>query len=245
MKNYISNENTRSITLSGEAPLYIISDIHANLPAFQAVLNEIPAGSDIICLGDMVGYYTEPNEVCDLLRTRNIFCILGNHDMYVTQLIPYNKDRDSLYRTSWTVNTLTDENMGWLRKLPASIIIHVGHEDSKIKTVVSHHGDFNNPEKYIYPDTEFNCEIFGTHTLGLLGNTHHPMIRHDATNYLLNPGSVGQPRDWNPAASFAVVDLINADIHIHRVKYDVQAYQEKLKLQGLEPQAIEILSRVR
>src|SRR5258708_16851865 len=91
--------------------LGIISDLHGNLPALQAVFAEAVDISEWICVGDVVGYYTEPNEVCDLLRSRNIPTVVGNHDLYVLGELPYSIDRERHYRTIWSAHALKGENL--------------------------------------------------------------------------------------------------------------------------------------
>lgn len=246
----MARDNALFRVMNAAESLYILSDIHANLPALLAVLEIIPKEATIICAGDIVGYYIEPNEVCEALRARNVICIRGNHDMYATGMLPYDARRDENYRVSWTRAALSHENAQWLSGLPESLRLEVDHEQRNaandtpsLRKVVVHHGSFDNVESYVYPDTPLDPALIGENALAVLGHTHHPMIRNYGTSYLLNPGSVGQPRDRNPAASFAVVDFRRKTFVLGRVEYDVYRYQKKLEQYKVALPMIEILSR--
>lgn len=223
--------------------LYILSDIHSNLPALSAVLAAIPAGAKIACAGDIVGYYTEPNEVCELLRAHDVACILGNHDLYVLGRHSYDNSRENKYRTIWTRERLSSQNRLWLASLPTSLTLQVQHSSYKNREIKIHHGSLFDVEEYIYPDTPFNSSQIENNNFMVLGHTHHPMIRRYGSAYLINPGSVGQPRDKNPDASYAVIDLYRHKVNLLRAKYDVFKYQEKLKQQHLIMPVIEMLSQ--
>ena len=225
------------------ALLYVLSDVHSNLPALNAVLSTIPRDSVILFLGDYVGYYVEPNQVCNYIRSlKTSYCISGNHDMYVTGKMNFNKEKDALYRSSWTKNILSTENMQWLKQLPYSLCITV-LGSKHINTILMHHGDLKHPENYVYPNTTFDFCAIEQKTLVLLGNTHHPMIRQDGTKLILNPGSVGQPRDYNSNAAYATINLTTGVMELKRVSYDVKSYQKKLRAQNIDAAAVDILSR--
>ncbi len=209
MKNYTFNVNRVLLRLENiDSPLYVISDIHANLPALEAVLNAVPEDGTIICLGDFVNYYINPNEVCDLIRSRRAHCIVGNHDLYVLGKLKYNEERDKYYRVPWTKSCLRKDNIEWLNSLPEFLYLDILDRRAKIRSILAHHGNFKNTETYIHSDTNFDMNLLGENTLGLLGHTHHAMIKIKKNNILLNPGSVGQPRNGDPGASYAVIDLI-------------------------------------
>lgn len=224
--------------------VYVISDIHSNLIALEAVLSEIPKGSFIICLGDFVGYYLEPNEVCEKIQYLNSYNIAGNHDLYVTQELEFDPSKDKIYRTSWTRSVMKSSNLDWLSSLPISIQFNVS-DNSKIKKILAYHGSPYNIESYIYPNSEIKFQQFDTETIVLLGNTHYPMIRNQESNILINPGSVGQPRDYNPMASYCKINLKELIIEIKRVLYNVSRCKKKLKLYHVSQMAIDMLSRTK
>lgn len=231
-------------------PLYVISDIHSNLPALTTVLGAMETSARVLCAGDIVGYYIDPNPVIELLRSHHVECILGNHDQYVLGLLPYPPSREDKYRAQWTRSALTSENTVWLKNLPqvrtycvaASGLVDLRSGPS-FHRVLLNHGSFSSPEEYIYPDTPFDGSVLGEHTVGIFGHTHHPMVREYGTSRLLNPGSVGQPRDRKASASYARIDLVTGSIELLRENYDVAGYQERLKAAGITPSMVEILAR--
>jgi len=224
--------------------LYVISDLHSNLPALEAVLSEIPQGSFIICLGDFVGYYVEPNEVCEKIMNLNSYSIVGNHDLYLTEELKFNFLKDEIYRTSWTRSVIKASNLSWLKNLPTSIQFNV-FGNVKVKKILAYHGSPENIESYIYPNSEIDIEQFGTKTIILLGNTHHPMVRNHKSNILINPGSVGQPRDYNAMSSYCKINLRECLIDIKRVVYNVSIYQKKLRSYDVNELAINMLWRAK
>jgi len=216
-----------------------LADIHANLSALTAVLNDMPPVDAIVCLGDVVGYYAEPNEVCELLRTRNVPTIRGNHDAYVTGELAPHPERISAYRTVWTKQTLTSDNIDWLRSLPISLKFEWDKQHVQLR-----HATPWDEEAYLYPDSDRLADIkLARNQFLALGHTHWPMIRHCGEGTLFNPGSVGQPRDCNPKAAYAILNCASGDIEFRRVSYDVAALQERLRRLGWEPASIAILSR--
>lgn len=230
--------------------LYVISDIHSNLPALAAVLDAVEVSARVLCAGDIVGYYIDPNPVIELLRSRTVECILGNHDQYALGLLPYPSSREDKYRVQWTRSALTFENTAWLKGLPNSRTYcvstgHLGRQSVPLfQRVLLTHGSFSSSEEYIYPDTPFDGSVLGEHTIGIFGHTHHPMVREYGTSRLLNPGSVGQPRDRKPSASYARIDLAAGSIELLRKDYDVAGYQERLRGAGITSSMVDILSRV-
>jgi putative phosphoesterase len=217
----------------------LISDIHANLPALEAVLADLPAVDRIACLGDMVGYYPDCNGVCARIRALNALVIRGNHDAYVTGALEPDPERRAAYRTDWTRETLEPAHLDWLRGLPVSAQLQRGHV-----AVTLRHANPWDEERYLYPDSPLIADLrLEAGSILAVGHTHRPMTRRVADGLLVNPGSVGQPRDWNPLASYAVLDVPSGEFSIRRVAYDIQAYQRKLVALALPQSSIDILSR--
>ena len=217
----------------------LLADIHANLSALTAVLDDLPKVDSIVCLGDVVGYYADPNEVCDLLRTREIPTIRGNHDAYVLGILTPNPARAAAYRTAWTRETLRPDNLEWLRSLPASMDFHWGRVEVQLR-----HATPWDEEGYLYPDSERLAEIrLETNQLLALGHTHWPMLRRCSEGFVVNPGSVGQPRDCNPMPAYAILDCDSGNVEFRRVPYDVAGLQQHLRELGWDPAIIAILSR--
>lgn len=226
--------------------IYLISDIHSNLPALEAVLKEIPGEVTIVCAGDIVGYYLEPNEVCDLLKDRSVLCIKGNHDKYVLGELNYPDSRESKYRIIKTRRTLTSINLKWLESLPDKILLEqIGGQtnESNCSSILIAHGTPSSAEEYVYPDTSIDFLIEKKPSFLVLGHTHHPMIRQAGARIIVNPGSVGQVRDRVPGASYARIDLSSQQTTFYRVSYDLEMYQQRLEIAGVESSMIKILSR--
>lgn len=190
----------------------IISDIHGNYVALQEVLKEIDILkiNEIYCLGDVVGYYHQVNEVCHELQERDIECILGNHDWYMIS--------DTFCPRSNSVNKcmeyqrgiITEDNIKWLRSFPTCI---------KIGNLSMVHGGWNNPiDEYLF-QIKSDYFVNNPNQFFASGHTHRQtMLNFDGKIYC-NPGSVGQPRDGNPQAAFATFDGNN--FKLHRVDYNI------------------------
>ncbi|MFQ5810960.1 MAG: metallophosphoesterase family protein, partial [Armatimonadota bacterium] len=230
----------------------IISDIHSNLLALEAVLaalreREVDAH---LCLGDIVGYGPNPNECCELVRELDGPCILGNHDEAV--LKPGTEDWFNAYAAAavlWTRAVLTEENADLLRSL---------EEQQVIGDLTMVHGALEDPWGYITEPYEATTtfELMRT-PVCLVGHSHfaewyeldpdNPRPRHvPATNgrtltlaedmrYIVNPGSVGQPRDRDSRASCALYDEDARTIEIIRTPYDIKACQQEMLEKGLPP----------
>jgi diadenosine tetraphosphatase ApaH/serine/threonine PP2A family protein phosphatase len=229
----------------------ILSDIHANIDAFDSVMASAPAGSwdRVIVLGDLVGYGAEPNAVIDrILALDPLMVIRGNHDKAACGI-----DDGSSFNmvarmaAQWTMGVLTTENREYLRALPAGpAIIDDGVE-------ICHGAPFDE-DHYIF-DSEDATRALDTarRPLCLFGHTHLPVVfLRDQTrfeglvpdgdvdivlerdvNYLINVGSVGQPRDGDPRAAFGIYDTEGAALTLRRVAYPVQEAQRRIQNAGL------------
>ncbi len=193
----------------------VISDIHGNLPALEAVLEAMGEVSTILCAGDIVGYNPYPREVIDMVISRGIVCIRGNHDRAVlgedySRFNPY-----AAAAARWTRRQLDSRYLSFLESLPDSKILRV--EGMKIAI---HHGSPWDEDMYVYPDMVTEEYLrFDNPDILVLGHTHVPFIKKSPSGIVLNPGSVGQPRDGDWRASYAIID--GDEVRIHRVEYDV------------------------
>jgi diadenosine tetraphosphatase ApaH/serine/threonine PP2A family protein phosphatase len=237
----------------------IIADIHANLEALTAVLARIKAlkAAKIVCLGDMVGYNANPNETLDICRKEKVVCVLGNHDVCAAGLEePEDFNSEARAAVLWTRERLTGENREFLRKLP---------RERRVRDFFVFHGSIHDTDRYIlYLDDAVEnfrrlAALPGRLSLGFFGHTHVRMIlRLEADvlsasisskdlelssekRYLINPGSVGQPRDGDPRAAFLVYDDQDRRLTFHSVEYDIRACQEKIIRAGLPPRLAERL----
>lgn len=219
----------------------VISDIHANMPALEAVLGDLPAVDAVICAGDIVGYYPDANETCGLISKLSGPVIRGNHDAYVLGILEPDPARREAYRTDWTRENLKKENIEWLASLPREYEIDCGGRTIKLR-----HASPWDEETYLYPDSVLLDQV--TPEPGqilVFGHTHHPMLKGKNGGYILNPGSVGQPRDWNPKASYAILECESGVVEFRRVKYDISSAQKRLAKLGWNPAMINILARVK
>lgn len=207
----------------------VISDIHANLHALEKTLETIDRLhiDQVFCLGDIVGYGSAPNECIALVQQRCTAIVKGNHDSAVVDELPldhFNSYGETAIR--WTKRQLTPENAEFLRDLPLFRV----HD-----SVTLAHASPLHPEawRYIFawPDAQRCFSAFGT-PLCFIGHTHVPVIvgedgtvnRYEAgKRYLVNVGSVGQARDGNPRAAFAVLDTDKPSLSILRQEYDVES----------------------
>ncbi len=220
----------------------LISDIHANLDALKAVLADLPAVDRIVCCGDLVGYYDRPNEVCALVRERGIACIRGNHDAYVIGALIPDPQKRLFYRTDWTRDVLADTHRQWLGGLGTDLRF----EDDIHRLRIRHASPWDE-ETYLYPDAAaaiVRLAIDAGETLAV-GHTHRPLHVAAGNGRLLNPGSVGQPRDWDPRAAYAVIDLATGAVDQRRVFYDVALVQGRLVAAGWDPDITSLLGRTR
>jgi predicted phosphodiesterase len=232
----------------------IVSDIHANLEALTAVLEAIDSEGvhKIVSLGDLVGYYSNPNECVRIVRERGVESVAGNHDRAAAGLKEPTWFSDTAKRgIAWTREHLTAESTQFLAALPLVTLV-----DHRFRIV---HGALHpRPNEDIYltsprevsasfrvlmsMDPNVNLCFFGhTHrsvayelsdgTLSKIEDEEVALRR--GAHYLLNPGSVGQSRDSDPRASFLIFDAERSRVRFHRVAYDVAACRRKAGASGL------------
>ncbi len=207
-----------------------MSDIHSNLAAFKAVLKDMPKVDEVICVGDIVGYAAEPNEVVKLVRSKGIKSVMGNHDYAaVTRDVGDLNDR-AASAVTWTAGKLTRENRDYLASLPTHLELKV--EGQNLYVV---HGSPRDPlSEYVFPDFS-NRDMVGVvkgveADIVVLGHTHIPMKRIAMGKIVINPGGVGQPRDRDHRASYAVLTIgKEVEVSFWRVEYNVKATAEKIK----------------
>jgi predicted phosphodiesterase len=219
----------------------VLSDIHGNLAAFRAVLAAIGSVDAVWCLGDVVGYGPNPNECVDLVRRQAAICLAGNHDLAAaTNLNQDGFNPDATQAIAWTRQQLTSENLSFLAGLPSR------RTEGQITLV---HGSPRDPVwEYTWSPlvAQENFTYFDTATC-LVGHTHRPVIfrkaggpvrqllpRDDrplateAGRFILNPGSVGQPRDGDPRAAYLLLDTTAHTVRLLRVPYNVEETQTRM-----------------
>ncbi|UOY10298.1 metallophosphoesterase [Methanonatronarchaeum sp. AMET6-2] len=210
----------------------LISDVHGNLPALEAVLGEIGDVDRVLCAGDIVGYNPFPKEVIKVFQEEGIRSVVGNHDKAVVTgdtswFNPYAAEA-----VEWTRNQLNQKEINYLSNLKERISIDVGGERLTIT-----HGSPRSVEEYVCPTT-IDIKLRGMVSeveskYLVLGHTHLPMMKEFKEGIVINPGSVGQPRDGDPQASYCIFNPQEKQCTIHRVKYDIDTVANKIKEIGL------------
>jgi len=233
----------------------ILSDIHANIDAFEVVLDAAPADlwDRAVVLGDLVGYGAEPAAVIDRVRTLDpLLVIRGNHDKAACGVDDgSNFNAVARLAASWTFRTLSDAHREYLRALPQ------GPRDLGDRAEICHGAPFDE-DHYIFDGSDALAALDAVRQpLCLFGHTHLPVVftlqgdtldgfmpdGEDETTvklepdarYLINVGSVGQPRDGDPRAAFGIYDAGEGTLALRRVPYAIDAAQRRILAAGLPP----------
>jgi putative phosphoesterase len=207
--------------------LGVISDIHANRVALEAVFEDMPAVDGLVCAGDVVGYNPWPGECVEFVRERSIPTVMGNHDRAVARDTGFRFNAQAKAGVEFARKQLDDEGLAWLSDRPESLTV----ADGRVTVVHGHPAD---PDRYTYPE-EFSPRMLGDEDLLVTGHTHVQGHRTFEEGVVVNPGSVGQPRDGDPRAAYAVVDLDSLTVEERRVEYDVDAVADAVEAAGLPP----------
>lgn len=239
--------------------ILLLSDIHANLEALDACLAAAPSFDAIVNLGDIVGYGASPNEVVDRSRELGKIFVRGNHDKAATGLMDLDDFNPMAAAAAvWTRDALNPDNLAWLRGLPHGPLSLPEFPDIQLV-----HGSPNDEDEYVVSLGDALAPLITlTMPLTFFGHTHlqggffangssadgfRPEYRtvgqaesvslHLKTNarYLINPGSVGQPRDGDWRAAFALFDSDERTVHFHRTPYNLKAAQDRIFEAKLPP----------
>jgi len=233
--------------------ILVLSDLHANLTALDAALAAAHGRWDVsVCLGDVVGYGPDPNEVTQRIRQLGTQTIRGNHDKAVSGLVD-SDDFNPVAKAAvdWTRGHLDPDNLRWLSALPAGPF--------PTQDIVLVHGALQDEDEYVFtPAQALEGLLDSSANVTFFGHTHHqggfsyqdsnleilqirpramesfaPLRTEPGRRYLLNPGSIGQPRDSDPRTAFAIADLAHQVIEFWRVPYDVQSVQARMRAAAL------------
>ncbi len=173
--------------------IMVISDIHANFNALSTLSNNIENADYVLCLGDIVGYNTQVNEVIDYLRNlKKLYCVLGNHDDFLLRGCPPNLLPTVQQGICYADNVIRPDNRHWLAKLP---IVWAGLIEN-LSFFLVHGSPWNPFTDYLYADNPL-LEKLNTFNYDIIafGQTHRALVHNEKKPYLINPGSVGQSRD--------------------------------------------------
>jgi putative phosphoesterase len=222
----------------------VITDIHANLPALEAALDAIGRidVDAIYCGGDLVGYGPHPNEVCRLIEERRIPTIHGNYDDAIGRDLEdcgcaYRDQRDrelGQLSVAWTLEHTDGRSKGFMRDLPFDLRFELGGR--RVRLV---HGSPRKVNEYLFADKPArtferiaagaDCDVL------VFGHTHQPWVAEYGGVLFVNCGSVGKPKDGDPRASFALLDLADSGVSvtIERVEYDAESVARAVAESGL------------
>lgn len=234
----------------------IIADIHANLEAFQVVLDDTKKQgcTHYVCLGDVVGYNANPRECLEIVRSMGMPCVKGNHDEYCSteaKLDGFNPHAAAA--VDWTRAQLKADDKQWLSELKYSRMV---------QTFTIVHATLDGPQRWGYIFTKLDAAAsfpYQNTPVCFFGHTHVPVafVRDGAVvrggtyskfrmeagkKYFVNVGAVGQPRDNNPKAAYVVFDPGDGSIELRRLDYDIPAVQKKILAAGLPPRLAERLA---
>ncbi|MGD8555298.1 MAG: metallophosphoesterase family protein [Anaerolineales bacterium] len=226
----------------------VISDIHANLTALEAVLADAPDHDATWCLGDLVGYGPDPDKCIERVRSLpGLLCLIGNHDLAALKAIPLSRfNSEARAAVTWSGEKLSKDSAAFLRSLP----LKAAYDSFTLA-----HGSPSQPVwEYVLHEqiAERNFEAFETDYC-LVGHSHLPLLFHRPSSHdlptliapswsesiplkprmILNPGSVGQPRDMDPRAAYALLDLEANTWEPRRAEYDIEEVQARMLEAGL------------
>ncbi|PSQ16913.1 metallophosphoesterase [Halobacteriales archaeon QS_8_69_26] len=199
----------------------VISDVHGNKVALDAVMADMPDVDALLCAGDVVGYNPWHAECIEAVRDRGIPTVMGNHDRAVATGTAFRFNEMAAAAVRHAEEQLTDEQRQWLSELPDER----PELDDRVKVV---HGHPEDPDRYTYPQ-EFGPHMLGDEDALIMGHTHVQGHETYRSGVVMNPGSVGQPRDGDPRAAYSVLDLDESTVDERRVEYDVERVQRAVR----------------
>lgn len=233
----------------------IISDVHGNLSALDAVLHMATeyGAQEVCCLGDVVGYGSDARECVARVREKCRYVVRGNHDAKVRSPRGEGMRPEAQIALDYTASVLDDADIDWLAALP--------HPQKVNNQFVLAHGALTAYDDYILKQDDVRknlakmTEDYPQQSLLFFGHTHLPMVLTNngaktdfrdggminissTRQYLINPGSVGQPRDGNPAACFCIYDASDGQVVFLRAEYDIDAEQQRMREAGLPDKSI-------
>ena len=213
----------------------VLGDIHGNYLALKEVLNDIQKEGigHLLISGDIVGYYYHPDKVFDELARWSYELIQGNHDYMFGRIYRGDQKFGEWYKQKYgngieiALEVLNQKTCEFLSELPTKKEINIGG-----RNILLCHGSPWNPDEYIYPDSPESivkrCAKDHFDVI-IMGHTHYPMVKHINSTVIINPGSVGQPRNNIPGADWAILDLNTLDVQLKHVQYDISAVAEEAK----------------
>ena len=245
----------------------IISDIHANLHALAAVMNDVQAEActDVVCLGDVVGYNAYPKECLDYIRSLNCPIVKGNHDEEVARQDDTRMNPVARAAMEWTRSRLEPEDLTWLMRLQyqrmvnsSYMIVHSTLDQPRAWNYIMNANDaaanFNRQFKQlclhghthvprVFTWDGMHCAEHPEFIAELAATARTEIPLQEGLKYFINVGSVGQPRDGDPRASYGIYDSDRNSVTIKRIEYDVAAAQQAVLAAGLPEYLAERLAK--
>ncbi|MEM2192340.1 MAG: metallophosphoesterase family protein [Candidatus Hadarchaeales archaeon] len=217
----------------------IIADVHSNIWALGAVLEKLGDVEKIVCAGDITGFYTRPNEVVEMLAEKNVLAVLGEHDQALLSGETRELRGAGRMAAIWSRGIANGKTLRFLKKLRPSVTFRIGGR----RILIAHRTPSGGFPNGILPDTstrdvvraimEIDADII------ILGHNHLPLRRMALGKIIVNPGSVGQPRDRNPRASYAILKLgEDVEVEFQRVDYNVDAAAKEVIEAGLSEELV-------
>lgn len=220
----------------------VVSDVHSNIEALETAFSELRDDDALLCLGDIVGYGPNPNECVERIRARATATVLGNHDVAAIDdfgLAYFNPSAREAMR--WTQGVLTPENRAWLDglgyefRMPEFLLVHgapVNYFEYILDKAAAARAFAATDAPLIFIGHTHIAEVYSLLADGTIEHAHlqqgGEVELRDGVRYLINVGSVGQPRDLNPRASFGFYDSSARTVTIRRVEYPIAQVQEKI-----------------
>ncbi|HZX68341.1 MAG TPA: metallophosphoesterase family protein [Candidatus Elarobacter sp.] len=220
----------------------VVSDVHSNIDSLETVLAMLNDDDALLCLGDIVGYGPNPNECVERIRARATATVLGNHDVAAVDnfgLAYFNPAAREAMK--WTQSVLTRENVAWLDSLgyefrmPDFLLVHgapVNYFEYILDKPAAARAFAATDAPIIFIGHTHIAEVYTLHPDGGIAHAHlqqgGEVPLEDGARYLINVGSVGQPRDLNPRASFGLYDTVARTVTITRFDYPIARVQEKI-----------------
>jgi len=220
----------------------VVSDVHSNIEALDTVFALLRDDDALLCLGDIVGYGPNPNECVEKIRARATATVLGNHDVAAIDnfgLAYFNPAAREAMK--WTQSVLSAENLAWLDglgyefRMPDFLLVHgapVNYFEYILDKAAAARAFAATDAPLIFIGHTHIAEVYALKPDGTVEHRHlqqgGQVTLEDGVRYLVNVGSVGQPRDLNPRASFGCYDSVGRTVTISRVEYPIAQVQEKI-----------------
>lgn len=218
----------------------IISDIHGNDSALMAILNVFyqKKVDNIVCLGDMVGYFHQSLEVLDRIKALKIPVIRGNHEAYLLGERSYSPDRETIYNLGYVRDAISSQVLSWMSALPETLDMTI--EGRKIS--LFHGSPWDPLSGYIYPDYAAFGEFLNVGSdYFFLGHTHYPLDKRVGAKEIINPGSVGLPRNGDCRAQSAIFDTYGG-VEFIKENYDIDSFLDSARRNGVHHATIQRLN---